>query len=580
MAGRNSIDGFRSQDGGAVDRRPRSLRRADGSMPRMGRSMTGTAGSSRSLATAEQPRNYTPRRSASISTNNPSSSLTDFDINPSDNIFADLEQGSSKRGRKGRKKPQSTRRKWIKRIIIALVIIGVGFGGMLLWRAFMASSHIFKGDIFGLIQQKELKADSNGRSNILLLGTSEDDPGHEGSYLTDSIMILSISQSKKDAYMISIPRDLYVKYRRSCNSGNAGKINEYFNCVNSDWSSTEAEDERQAASRKFFGNIVGLDLQYSVHVNYTVLRDLVSALGGIKVTIESRDPRGQMDGNFDWKCKGGNARASHATMVKNCPPNGHFIDYPNGPVDLDAEHALYLAQARGASGISYGFEQSNFDREKNQQKVLVAIKEKATSAGTLTNFGAVTGIIDALGKNLRTNFETSEIRTLMSLGQNIKSDAIKSVSLLDTPVGDLVVAQTVNGISSVVPAAGTYDYSQIQAYINKTLNATEVSKESAHVVVLNASGASGVAKREADKLEKLGMVIDSIDNAPSSGSAGSNKIYQVAGRASAPNTKAKLESIYHAQVTTGTPPVTTGSHTQFVVVVGQPTTGTSSAISD
>ena len=580
MAGRNSIDGFRSQDGGAVDRRPRSLRRADGSMPRMGRSMTGTAGSSRSLATAEQPRNYTPRRSVSISTNNPSSSLTDFDINPSDNIFADLEQGSGKRGRKGRKKPQSTRRKWIKRVIIALVIISVGFGAMLLWRAFMASSHIFKGDIFGLIQQKELKADSNGRSNILLLGTSEDDPGHEGSYLTDSIMILSVSQSKKDAYMISIPRDLYVKYRRSCNSGNAGKINEYFNCVNSDWSSTEAEDERQAASRKFFGNIVGLDLQYSVHVNYTVLRDLVSALGGIKVTIESRDPRGQMDGNFDWKCRGGNPRASHATMVKNCPPNGHFIDYPNGPVDLDAEHALYLAQARGASGISYGFEQSNFDREKNQQKVLVAIKEKATSAGTLANFGAVTGIIDALGKNLRTNFETSEIRTLMSLGQNIKSDAIKSVSLLNTTVGDLVVAQTVGGISSVVPAAGTYDYSQIQAYINKTLNATEVSKESAHVVVLNASGASGVAKREADKLEKLGMVIDSIDNAPSSGSAGSNKIYQVAGRASAPNTKAKLESIYHAQATTGTPPVTTGSHTQFVVVVGQSTTGTSSAISD
>ena len=325
---------------------------------------------------------------------------------------------------------------------------------------------------------------------------------------------------------------------------------------------------------------MGLDLQYSVHVNYTVLRDLVSALGGIKVTIESRDPRGQMDGNFDWKCKGGNARASHATMVKNCPPNGHFIDYPNGPVDLDAEHALYLAQARGASGISYGFEQSNFDREKNQQKVLVAIKEKATSAGTLTNFGAVTGIIDALGKNLRTNFETSEIRTLMSLGQNIKSDAIKSVSLLGTPVGDLVVAQTVNGISSVIPAAGTYDYSQIQAYINKTLNATEVSKESAHVVVLNASGASGVAKREADKLEKLGMVIDSIDNAPSSGSAGSNKIYQVAGRASAPHTKAKLESIYHAQATTGTPPVPTGSHTQFVVVVGQSTTGTSSAISN
>lgn len=64
--------------------------------------------------------------------------------------------------------------------------------------------------------------------------------------------------------------------------------------------------------------------QYSVHVNYTVMRDVVKALDGITVTIESRDPRGQMDSNFDWKCKGGNAYASQATMIKNCPPSGHL----------------------------------------------------------------------------------------------------------------------------------------------------------------------------------------------------------------------------------------------------------------
>lgn len=150
------------------------------------------------------------------------------------------------------------------------------------------------------------------------------------------------------------------------------------------------------------------------------MRDVVKALDGITVTIESRDPRGQMDSNFDWKCKDGNAYASLATMKKNCPPNGHFIDYPNGPVKLDAEHALYLAQARGDIAPTYGFEQSNFDREKNQQKILVAIKEKAMSGGTLTNLGKVSGLVDALGNNLRTNFDTSEIRTLMSLSQIIE----------------------------------------------------------------------------------------------------------------------------------------------------------------
>lgn len=80
---------------------------------------------------------------------------------------------------------------------------------------------------------------------------------------------------------------------------------------------------------------------------------------------------------------------------KNCPPNGHFIEYKNGLTQLDAEHALYLAMARGDIEPTYGLGNSNFDREKNQQKIIVAIKEKAMSTGTITNVGKVSGIIDA-----------------------------------------------------------------------------------------------------------------------------------------------------------------------------------------
>ncbi|MFZ1242752.1 MAG: LCP family protein [Candidatus Saccharimonas sp.] len=460
------------------------------------------------------------------------------------------------------------RKKIIKRVVLTLVIIIVLALGWFVVKTILAGADIFKGDLLGLVQQKELKKDANGRSNILVLGTSEDDPGHEASYLTDSLMVLSVDQEQKNAYMISIPRDLYVEYGKACLSGYSGKINEYFNCINSDWDSSRAEDERQEASRKFFGDIVGLDIQYSVHVNYTVMRDLVSALGGIKVTIESRDPRGQMDSNFDWKCKGGNENASRATMIQNCPPNGHYIDYPNGEVELDAEHALYLAQARGDSAPTYGFEQSNFDREKNQQKILVAIKEKAMSAGTLTNFSKVTGIIEALGKNLRTNFETSEIRTLMSLANDIPSSAIKSISLIDADPA-LVTTSNIGGASVVVPTAGTYDYSKIQAYISKQVNATPVSQEAAHVVVLNASGVAGAAQKEADRLEKLGLVVDSVDNAPEGGSYAKNKIYQLSDNKL--NTLAKLESLYGVKATKETVPVSVEAATNFVVIVADAT---------
>lgn len=454
---------------------------------------------------------------------------------------------------------RAKRRTWIRRGIVTIALLLLLLGGWFAVKTLIAGSSVFKGDIFGLIQQKDLKTDANGRSNVLILGTSEDDPGHQGAYLTDSIMILSIDQKNKNAYMISIPRDLQVRYGMACNSGYSGKINEYFNCVNGDWESKAAEEERQAESRKFFGDILGLDVQYSVHVNYTVMRDVVKALDGITVTIESPDPRGQMDGNFDWKCG-----ATYAQRMKNCPPRGHFIDYPNGPVELDAEHALYLAQARGDTPVNWGFPNSNFEREKNQQKILVAIKEKAMSTGTLTNMGKVTGLIDALGNNLRTNFDTSEIRTLMALGSDIPATSIKSISLIDEGVMG----------GNAVPTAGQFNFAQIQALIKKKLNSSPLARENASVLVLNASGLGGVAQKEADKLTALGMDTE-IGNAPADGAYTTNILYQIKStKASYPLSLERLKATYSATVKTTKPPVTVGDDVDFVLIIVNPPSDT------
>lgn len=467
----------------------------------------------------------------------------------------------------------SKRKRLIRLAIIVVVVIGMLGAGWIGVKAILASNSVFKGDIFGLVQQKELMQDAKGRTNILIVGTSEDDPGHQGADLTDSIMVISVDQKNKNAYMISIPRDLYVKYNMACISGYAGKINVYFSCVDSG-DDMAAEDKRQASSRKFFGDIVGLDIQYSAHVNYSVMRDVVNAVGSITVNIEgSGGAPGVMDSNFDWKCKGGNAYASRATMIKNCPPNGHFIDYPNGPATLDAEHALYLAQARGDIEPTYGLGRSNFDRELNQQKIVVAIKEKATSTGTLTDITKVTKLIDAIGNNLRTNFETSEIRTLASLAHDIPSSAIRSVSLVDA----VPVLFGSDGAGNVVPAAGTFNYSAIQAYIQKNINATPLSKEGAHVVVLNASGVAGAAQREADRLRALGFEVDDVGNAPTSGVTG-NTVYQLNTKKQQPLSVAKLNALYGttAKVAT-TPPVSVLGTTDFVVIVVKPTTSGDSA---
>lgn len=454
--------------------------------------------------------------------------------------------GKKGRRRKGKKAPKSKARRIIKWVLIALIVIVVAVGAWLAYKALRASNNIFKGNIFDIVQSQPLKEDANGRSNILVFGTSEDDPGHGGADLTDSIMVISVDQDKKNAFMISIPRDLYVEYGAMCPEGYRGKINSMYSCF-----SENGQDEPAGANglKDKVGEVLGLDIQYYTHLNYTAVRQAVDAVGGVDIKIESDDPRGILDRNFDWKCN------------YQC----YYVNYKNGEVaHMDGEHALAFARARNASG-GYGLPNGNFDREKNQQKVIQALREKAVSAGTLTNIGKVTSLIDALGDNLRTNFETKEIRTLMNLGSDIKSDAIKPVSLVEEG-NMLVTTGNIGGASIVRPVAGTFEYGDIHAYVNKTLNATEVTREAAGVAVYNASGVAGLAQTEADRMGEKGMVILTVDNAPE-GSYSGVEIYQVGEGKKA--TKAALEKMYGTKVKTQTPPVPVAEGTNFVVIIAK-----------
>lgn len=392
-------------------------------------------------------------------------------------------------------KPKAPKRRWrpgkkfFKRLILVVLLLAILLVAYVGIKAMIASSKVFKGNIFDLLGQgQQLKTDEYGRSNILVFGTSEDDPGHEAGELTDSIMIISLDQKNKNAGMISVPRDLWVKYGQACTAGYEGRINAVYECQSEAGKNQAAGAE---ALKKNVSDNFGIDIQYYAQVNYTVVRQVVDAVGGVTVKIESDDPRGILDRNFDWKCG------------YKC----YYVKYANGPVDLDGEHALALARARNAAG-GYGLPNANFDREKNQQKIITALKEKATSAGTLSNPAAVTGIIDALGDNVRTNFTGPEVKTLISLAKDIPSDKIKSISLIEA--GDMMVTTgNVSGQSIVRPVAGIYDFSDIQSYVRKKFDALK-GGEAADVAILNGSTRLGVASAKAKELKAADIAVSSV----------------------------------------------------------------------
>lgn len=462
----------------------------------------------------------------------------------------------SRRERKRLKKEARTRGQRIRRrimlgILWTFIAVAVAVLGFLAYKTIIAGDKVLQGNIFDLVQNQPLKKDANGRSNFVVFGTAEDDEGgeHGGANLTDSIMVLSIDQEKKDAYMLSLPRDLWTKYEMpngaACSVGYQGKLNAQYFCASNDG---EDEDAGAKALSTKVGEITGLDIQYYIHLNFTAVVEAVDAVGGVDVTIKSEDPRGILDRNFDWKCG------------YRC----YYVNYKNNQqVHLDGEHALALARARNAAG-GYGLPNGNFDREKNQQLIIKALREKAVSAGTLTNLGAVTGLIDALGNNLRTNVETKEVRTLMDLGTKIPSEKIISLSLNDDE-NMLVTTGNYNGQSIVRPVAGITDYSEIAAYVKRQISSEPFVKESPNVMVLNASGEAGVAQKAADSLEDKGFMIADVGNAPEGKTFAGVEVYQVNSEKTASATK--LAKVYGVTVKTTTPPVSVTGDTDFVIII-------------
>lgn len=324
-------------------------------------------------------------------------------------------------------------------IFIAVILVA---SGIFVYSVLNKTTKIFNGNPVDLIIGTDLKKDINGRSNVLIFGTSEDEEGHGGAMLTDSIIVLSVDQERKDAKMFSVPRDLWVEYGVSCSKGSYGKINAIYECGVENYGG----DKKMGA--EYFKNrlsqILGIEIQYYLAVDWTVVKDVVNTLGGIDVDIYTDDPAGIND---------------YAMGIK----------LPAGINHLDGVKALKLARARNALG-GYGLSRSNFDREINQQRIINAIKVKVSELGFLANPSKILEMLDALGNNIKTNITSGEIRRSAEIASGMKG----GVESVDTSA--LYTTGYIGPASVVLPAGTTasnpYYYGRIQMFVRRALSSS------------------------------------------------------------------------------------------------------------
>lgn len=447
----------------------------------------------------------------------------------------------AKRGIFGRIRDRMT----LKRTVILLTILMLIVCGWLGFKFIYNAHRIFGGNIFDVLHTTKLKGEDVGRVNILLAGNSSDDVGHNGAELTDSIMVISIDTKNNTAYMLSIPRDLYVDIDGSSHQ----KINEaYVTGKANNFKESGYPEGGMGQLEKVVEDTLDIDINYYALINYRALEKAVNAVGGVDFTVKSDDPRGLYDPSIDWVTR------------------GPLVKLTNGTHHLNGQQALDLARARGDAYGSYGFTESDFTRTENQRKLLVALKNRAVSAGTLSNPSKIASLADAFGSNVKTDFSLSEVRRLYDIGKPITGNKIKSLSLNDANGKNLLASYTTPlGQSALIPAAGLDDFSDIKAYLAQQTSSDPVVREGAKIVVLNATDTSGLASKEEDALSGKKLAVIDIGDAQAT-QATTTIIDNSAGKKTA--TRNFLLKRYGNHFTTANPYANV-YEADFIVLLGQ-----------
>lgn len=471
----------------------------------------------------------------------------DFDLTNKD-LKEELEkikkQEKAKRKLKIKKKKQPGKtRKVVAGIALGIVLLLMGgvvwvsiWGNDLIARITSGRSNLW--DAIGVLTQEKtppLKADVNGRTNILVFGTSGYDMSgnigkgskHDGASLTDSIMVVSINQETGDTAMISLPRDL--KVRSTCGTV---KINAFYSCGSKN-------KDGQAGAKALMtqvSEVLGIELQYYVHINWSSLINIVDALGGITVTLDN-------DINDRYYTK---------TVIK-----------AGVPTHLDGEQALGLARAR------HGTLLGDWERGHSQQKILMAIERKVLEKAW--GLAEILNMVNILGDNLRSDFSLDEMKTGAKLVKVMDLNEMRQVLLADgTNKINYIRNVNINEVSYVIPTAGDGNYQKIQEYVAKMLDNDPLKRESAKILVLNGTGETGVAGAEKDKLENDGYTVSGVANAPEGGEYPEMFYLYVVNEESYGSMK-KLENYYNTTARSAgeLPAGVDTTDCDFVVIVGE-----------
>ncbi len=326
------------------------------------------------------------------------------------------------------------------------------------------------------------QTDKYGHTNILLLGVGG--AGHDGTNLTDTMIVASVDHKNGRVPMLSIPRDVYVE-NDYLDWGT--RLNSIYELVLDD-----SEDHETAITEleEEVEKVVGVDIHYYAMIDFEGLEDLVDAVGGVTINVDETISDDSYPG-----------------------PDGSGIDFAPfylsaGQQELDGETALKYVRSRKST--------SDFDRSKRQQKLIAAVKDKALRVGFLLSPNKVRSVYNAVAANVKTNMSVTDMLNLANFASEMEDDAVLNQVINDAPnmPGGFLYTperEAYGGAYVLVPYVG--DFSEIHEFAQLYFYNSEVFQSKIPIQIVNGTKEEGLAGLTKMHLARNGFNVVAYGNA-------------------------------------------------------------------
>lgn len=229
---------------------------------------------------------------------------------------------------------------------------------------------------------------TSDRTNLLVMGFGGE--GHDGAFLTDSMIVISLLPQSHHTSLIAVPRDLSVQIPDS--SGNYGKINSVYPYFSNNNQDPVAGGD---AAAKKITSVTGLPVKYWMTINFAGFKKVIDAMGGVDVNIPD---------------------TFNACYPKNDDaekdPSWIKVQFNKGVEHMDGARAITYARARepmevcGLGKTINQAELTDFGRSARQQ---IIIKAALAQIKQITTWPKLFDAMDALQHTIYTNLSLADL---------------------------------------------------------------------------------------------------------------------------------------------------------------------------